>query len=148
MNFPSWSEAYAIGIPLLDQQHAVMFSAIHSICEAHDREGAREGLKAPFDFLKDYTRLHFKTEERLMERLGFPDLQHHRKSHHHLFDEVTRLVFRSQTHGVVIHTDVLPLLQTWLLGHILEEDRAFAEFYRQVDADGNLDLTGFDPTLL
>ena len=79
--------------------------------------------------LVDYTESHFSFEEALMERAGYKELDEHHNVHRKFTMRIESLL-RSTENGEDVAEATLQLLEKWLLHHILEEDRAYADEVR------------------
>jgi hemerythrin len=119
-----WTGKNNLGIPIVDEQHRGIVSAIntfyYSIQEGHDFEA----LKPTMVFLKQYTQLHFATEESLMQKAGYPDFNRHIAIHKRLVQKTTEVGRAS-----LLHNDadlMIRFLKEWWLGHINQEDRKYA----------------------
>jgi len=74
-------------------------------------------------FLAEYVETHFASEEAVMERTGFPDLEAHRAAHEALRNEVRVMVARQ---GWTLTSELLNYLTTWLTTHLDTYDQALA----------------------
>jgi hemerythrin len=76
---------------------------------------------------------HFSDEERLMQRLGFPDLQKHREKHREFTRQVAALTERMQDEGPTqsLVTTVSLTINGWLIEHISRMDRAIGRFVKE-----------------
>lgn len=74
----SWRPEYQLGLEDIDQAHNAIFLAIEAAIESN--EGFAETLAQ--------ARAHFKEEESMMSRLGYPGLQEHRAEHGAYLDAV------------------------------------------------------------
>jgi hemerythrin-like metal-binding protein len=100
--------------------------------ELHDamRQQQGQAVLAPIlDELICYTRIHFTSEEVLMEAFGYPESLLHRIEH----DRLTRTVleFQQQFAGGEVHLSVqlMEFLKSWLVKHILGIDQKYVEFF-------------------
>jgi hemerythrin-like metal-binding protein len=74
----------------------------------------------------DYTFMHFDSEERLMERVAYPDLDAHKEVHLR-FKERVKAIHQQflEKPGALKAEEVLALVQDWFAHHILGEDMRF-----------------------
>ena len=130
---PAINPIYSIGIPEMDAQHAVWIALIHEFKsvaadELHNQERVVAATRA-LDELLNYTASHFASEERLLARYGYPELESHRHQHQVLTAAVSRLrdQVNTMTNGnVPIKLDLLAAV--WLLEHITQDDLRYARF--------------------
>lgn len=127
-----WSDRYAIGIPEIDGQHRELFEAINRLLTACSQGSGKNVLPEIFDFLGNYVVDHFATEERYMEKYGYPALPQHRAIHQNFVH--TFLGFRKQAEaegpGLQLVVRVNQVLVDWLKNHILHVDQEMGKFLR------------------
>ena len=121
-----WSGDNDLGVPIIDEQHKGIVSLINSFYYCL-QEGHEDEIMAPtLEMLLQYTIVHFRTEQRLMERAGYPGLHQHIRLHEALTGETRRIV--QETPARQDADQVLRFLKDWWLGHINTEDRKYAPY--------------------
>ena len=132
-------EKYKIGVPEMDAQHARWiqlienFKRLFSADEESDRRQT-ETLSALRQLL-DYTRSHFESEEKFLERHGYPKLIAHQQRHKELEQAVSRLHDTMQAGRMTLTQPKLNMLSiVWLMEHILKEDADYAKFLANLTA--------------
>ena len=70
-----WNDKYHVGVPIIDEQHRGIVSAINTLFEFIRQGHGQEALKPTFLVLEQYTRLHFITEQRLLQEIEYPNLE-------------------------------------------------------------------------
>ncbi len=120
-----------LGIPDLDQQHRRIVFILNNLNEAvKQADDSKELTSRLFDEMVEYVRFHFRHEERLMARMGYPDELAHTVAHLALMDEVMHLRARFMRGE---EFEVLVLLKDWVLLHIVSSDKRLAEFLSAFD---------------
>lgn len=124
-------------VPLIDMQHLWLIKMVVELEEAL-KVNYDERLNLLVDLLpdvKNYVEEHFAAEEAMMDALGYPAAQGHKKLH----EIFTRTVashdaeYATRTrHGAAI---MVHDLKDWLLTHIVIEDAKFARLCREKSAD-------------
>lgn len=72
-----WDKADAVGVEALDTDHSVIFSLMNHIHEAR-QSGADEGaIGAILKVLLEHAGAHFKREEGVLGKYGYPGLEQH-----------------------------------------------------------------------
>lgn len=125
-----WSDRFALGIDLIDQQHQVLFRLIDQLAKAIQDETSEAELQTIFRKLHDYTLTHFAAEERLMAHYAYPADQNHHESHRALEHSLEQLVERAKTGEPLVSIQTMNFLRLWLYNHIDGTDRQFAEFLK------------------
>jgi hemerythrin len=119
-----WNDRYNVGVPIIDEQHRGIVTAINTLFEFIKQGQGQEALKPTFLVLEQYTQLHFKTEQRLLEEIKYPDLEGHIGLHRKLIDNTGQIKRASLANN---DPDmVMVFLKEWWLGHINKEDRKYS----------------------
>ena len=126
MSAIAWSEDYSVGIPALDDQHRQLFEILNKLDEAIEKNRGQRELTRVLREMVGYTQEHFAFEEKLMAAADFPGLKAHQARHRRIIQKVERFDYELNIEGRRISHQVRDFLQTWLVTHIAEEDRAYA----------------------
>ena len=134
-----WDETMSVGNEEIDGQHRRLLGAINDLYKAIMEgtfttvQGARGKALSDLD---DYISLHFSTEEKHMEKMGFPGLPEHRKLHREFAAQVVRCKNDISGGDFVLTSDILKTMLKWFRDHFLTEDRKYASF---TGSGGNCD---------
>jgi hemerythrin-like metal-binding protein len=121
-----WQERYAVGVAVIDGQHREMLELVNRLLQGL-RDGRERG--ALVETLRELVRAtehNIATEERLMQEHGLSPA-HHADAHTRLLEAIRRFDLRLDPQGLAASAS---WLREWLLGHIDEDDRPFAEQLR------------------
>lgn len=129
----AWREYLSVGVAEIDDQHKLLFEHIDTLLTAYEQGAGSEELRRLFDFLDAYVATHFDDEERLMQRLGFPDLERHREQHQGFIGDLATLKGRMEVEGPTesLITSVGMVTVGWLIEHISVMDRAIGAFAKK-----------------
>ena len=122
-----WTEQVNIGIEAVDQQHQKMVSYINQLDEAYYSGLSRKKLGKIISELVDYTIYHFKSEESLQERAGYPFLKAHQKAHVLYAQGIQDFQSRFEK-GEDISKDMEGLLAKWFFDHLKHDDTDFVQY--------------------
>jgi hemerythrin-like metal-binding protein len=122
----SWSDRYALGVEVIDQQHQRLFRLIDQLAWGIQQGNAEPALQSVFDELSDYTKTHFQTEEQLMAESGFPGGAGHREKHRGLEASLADLVAKASRGEPWVSLETMNFLRQWLYHHIDDTDRQLA----------------------
>lgn len=125
MAFFNWQPALETGIPEIDTQHRRLVELINGLHSAMSTGQARETLDGLVAELIDYTRTHFKTEEELMSRHGYPRLEEHRQLHLSFISQVLEFQQKLGAGQPLGAGEVMGFLKDWLFQHIGRSDRDY-----------------------
>ncbi|MDD5298674.1 MAG: bacteriohemerythrin [Rhodocyclaceae bacterium] len=128
-SFVAWNDALSIGIEDIDDQHKGLIALINDVWKALMSHAAAQNIESIVLDLDDYTCTHFKEEEALQERYGYPGLEAHKESHAFFIGKVKELDARIAA-GEIIGLELLEFLSDWLTYHISIVDRQYADFIR------------------
>ena len=128
-----WQEYLSVGVAKIDLQHKLLFENINALLKAHEEGRGSDEVSRLFFFLDTYVATHFADEERLMQRLGFPDFQKHREQHQAFSGEVAALKERLLSEGPTesLVTSMGLVTTGWLIEHISVMDRAIGRFVKE-----------------
>jgi hemerythrin len=121
-----WQEHYAVGVAVIDGQHREMLELVNRLLQGLRDGREREDLVETLRELVRATEHNVATEERLMQEHGLSPL-HHADAHTRLLEAIRRFDLRLDPQGLARSAS---WLREWLLGHIDEDDRPFAEQLR------------------
>ena len=119
-----WSKENELGVPIIDEQHRGIVSTINSFYYFVQQGHGSEALSPTLNILAQYTNLHFKAEEKLMERAKYPALDDHLTLHKELAKKM--MILARDLISKEDANSLLSLLKSWWLGHINQEDRKYA----------------------
>ncbi len=81
MSFMEWNDKLLTGIKECDEQHKKLVSLINDLYEAMKQGRGKEIIDKILNELASYADYHFSTEEKLMNKYGYPELSIHKKEH-------------------------------------------------------------------
>ena len=125
----AWNDSLVVGSPEIDAQHKQLIGIVNTFLDAMDQGRGDAAIGEALEELRDYTAVHFRDEEALMERIGFPGLDVHRREHNALLDKLGKRLDRIMDERPTVK-DVHVLLKSWLVDHFIGRDTAIAEHLR------------------
>jgi len=96
-----------VDIRAMDDQHGILMDTLNELRLAVVRGGNREEVNHLLKQLVEFTRMHFWSEEQLMEQFDYPELEEHRSEHQRLLMQIQESANKMQ-HGESMH--MRPLL--------------------------------------
>jgi len=122
----AWQEAYECGEPTIDAEHRELFAMANRLIEASSRAQSEPGVfLSMLDLLVVHVRRHFADEEAILGRLGYAELEPHRRAHEGLLRRAGWLRERAQAGEATLGAVVEFLAQDVVARHLLTVDRAF-----------------------
>jgi hemerythrin len=128
-----WGESLSVGVGLIDEQHRKWIERLNEVESAIKSRRGMQQIVSTLDFLSEYTRFHFSTEEKYMVQTGYPGLENHRAKHEELEKTLGNLIEDFKEDGVTekISEAVGTFLGNWLKDHIRVVDQVFAAFLKE-----------------
>lgn len=127
----TWSDKYSVGVKSMDNQHKAMIQMLNELYDAM-MEGNALCITGPLlQRLVEYTKIHFSSEEQLMEANGYPNLAAHHTRHLQLIDEVEKHIESYERQDLFMPIPLLHFLRDWIATHIQKEDRHYGPFVNQ-----------------
>lgn len=126
----AWGEHLSVGVAEIDNQHKALFEKFNAFLASCENGNSADEVRRLFWFLGAYVVTHFSDEERLMQRLGFSEVQRHREAHQDFARQVTTLKERLATEGPTqsLISAAFLTINGWLIEHISRMDRAIGRF--------------------
>jgi hemerythrin len=121
----TWSHACTVGVLAMDDQHGILMDTLNDLRLALVRGSGHNQASELMERLLDYTRMHFASEEKLMERSGFPGLSEHRAAHRGLLEKIHSASYHLQHGEGVRLRPLLNGLRNGYLNHIESMDRQY-----------------------
>jgi hemerythrin len=126
-----WNDSIVLGVPSIDEDHKKLVEMLNELFVACFASQGPTVLGGIVDRLVDYTKYHFKREERLLKEAGYEWLDGHVAEHEKMIGEVEEI--QKELQGGSSHqlsNDTLKFLHHWLTDHIKSEDMEFGPLLR------------------
>jgi len=126
----TWKPGLETGHAKIDEQHRGLTDAYNNLHLAMKQGKGKDELARTLSFLKTYTVEHFRMEEELMDRFGYPGVVEHKGIHGSLVSQVEELCVRFEAGRTALTLPVMDFLEGWLIEHIQGEDVRLAQFLK------------------
>lgn len=131
-----WQYNYTLNDDQIDKQHEKLISEIERLRLLVDEGCANDLLVETFIVVINYAKDHFVDEERLMHKIGFPEMENQEKMHAGFIEKIDDQLLKFRSHKKFEIKELFTFLQLWIENHILVEDRKIADFIAQKGKDG------------
>jgi len=122
-----WKDEYSMGEEKIDEQHKGLFQLSNEIYKLVEKGvNDAEQFRELFMRLNDYTVDHFIYEEMYIEAEGYPQLKEHIAQHLKFSEKLKKIALSLNQDSHI--KDIGEFVTTWLLQHVLNEDRHYKEF--------------------
>ncbi len=123
-----WSDELSTGVVGMDEQHKVLVDMINYIYKLLEEGKRTEAMEFFSDTLVEYVNMHFSEEEKMLERVGYPDLENHKKIHEQFKKLMMDSVPKIKEGNEHEFKTALALVWGWLYSHILKVDKRYGEY--------------------
>ena len=123
-----WRDEYNINVAELDAQHRRIAELVNALHEVVSTQQGKADVVVALQALIEYTRMHFRTEERLMQEYEYSEMEAHRQEHKDLLRQLD-FIAHKLTGGVgpVFSAD-LDVSGDWVMIHLLGSDKRLGLF--------------------
>jgi len=135
-----WHASYSVGVKPIDEQHMELIKLTNKLfnsCMAGQNKTNKAFLDTVHEAV-DYTRYHFGTEERMMERINYPHYANHKKEHIDFVREVLIKVEDFNTGKMLAPLEFVYFLRDWVLHHIAVSDKRLGDYLMALKQTGDL----------
>lgn len=123
-----WNAGFSVNIREIDRQHEKLFGLLNTLYDAMTQGRGKLIMGRVLAELIDYTEYHFGTEEKLFREHAYPDMDSHIAEHRALTSEAKAFKKRFDAQEVVVTSELLQFLKSWLNHHIIGSDRRYTAF--------------------
>jgi hemerythrin len=126
-----WTDNLSVGVKEFDDDHKRlirMINELHGALQDVDAEGkiAEVEIEIALHRLENYFTTHCLSEEKSMERTGFPGLKEHRQEHQKFFAAVAEMSQRFRGSRNPRHaTELMQFMYDWQTDHIFVTDKKY-----------------------
>ena len=133
------TEDMLTGVEEIDNQHRDLLQRVSELIEASKALRGETEIAMLIWFLKRYVRKHFRDEESLQLKAGFPDYRDHKAQHDWFFREVLRFESRYSREGAstAVVVQALTMMGHWMRNHFSNMDGYLAEHLRRMKSRGD-----------
>jgi hemerythrin-like metal-binding protein len=129
------NHACTIGVRAMDDQHGILMDTLNELRLTAVRGSGREQVSEVLDRLIEFTRMHFWSEEQLLEKYGFPSINDHRSEHQRLLAQILQSSHRVQHGDKMQMRPLLCFLREAYAEHIEGMDREYGPWLNERGVD-------------
>lgn len=122
-----WNEKYSTGINVIDEQHQELFKMANELQDSIDSDME---MDRPYMIarLEVYSLYHFTSEEHLMAKCGYNEIDRHLGEHKKFRRKVLKLKKQFiEEEGKETANEFLTFILEWLKHHIMEIDHKYVD---------------------
>jgi hemerythrin len=118
-----WYDAHSINNEELDNHHKTLFNLLNKLYENCMSTDISKSLAPAVEELVSYSNYHFSAEEQYMKSIGYKDIEKQISEHRSFTQRVSRLQKVIDRNDLELTKELIVFLGSWILRHILEEDK-------------------------
>jgi hemerythrin-like metal-binding protein len=126
-----WTDNFSVGVAAMDAQHKTLIAMVNKLIRAPEATTQSATVSELLSAMRDYMLMHFLAEEELMTVHNYPQLEEQRAMHKTFSKKIIRFCIEWAHHNEALPGDMLTYLRSWLLYHILEEDKKYSAFFHE-----------------
>jgi hemerythrin-like metal-binding protein len=119
----------------MDDQHGILMDTTNELRLAVVRGSGREQVSEVLDRLIEFTRMHFSSEEKLMDQYQFPGREEHYTEHQRILAQILQSSHRVQHGEQMQMRPLLCFLRESYSEHIESMDREYGPWLNERDVD-------------
>lgn len=124
-----WTPDLEIGIYEIDLQHRSLVSMANQLHDAIERDKGTRTIDWILEELLLYTKMHFQTEEKYMQRYEHDESAQHKLQHGELLKAMKRFKRKLAADDDNVADELMQFLHGWLAAHLTGSDRALGKAY-------------------
>ena len=119
MGIFKWGAEYELGIPEMDKQHQRWIEIINGFYDNLERKDVDSKVLNMINDVLDYTNYHFTEEEKMMESIGYSELDEQKKMHELITVKMKEYKRKIESKELLLSMTVTNEMKEWLKNHIL-----------------------------
>jgi hemerythrin-like metal-binding protein len=132
MKVCEWNSDYSVGINELDSHHKKLFDILDGLFTLMSEGAEDKSIIKVLDEFLDYTHYHFDEEEKIMSKMGYPDIEQHKRLHRELIQTLKEFQSSAQNGmAIFVATKVANTGMEWLKNHILTVDHKYYDYMKK-----------------
>lgn len=124
-----WGGFFESGNPIIDIEHSALIRLVNEIIYNCTFETDDKLLRTLFDELIFDSKVHFKSEEEILESLEYKCLEEHKKLHKDLMEKALYLKNEFYSGNIKAIELAKFLVQDFIVGHIIKDDFKFFDIF-------------------
>ena len=115
----------------MDKQHMRLVALLNNVYELLRERNREEALELFKRELLSYVEYHLSEEEKFMEKIGYPELDNHRKAHEIFRREIYNLASYIENGDPKAFREALSYALGWIYKHIAKTDKKYGIYAKE-----------------
>lgn len=126
-----WDDSFSVKISSIDEQHQKLIQIINELHDAMLTGKSRTVVGDVLRKILEYTQYHFSYEEKLLEKVHYSDLEHHKELHEAFVNKIADFYNKYINGDILLSIEILEFLLNWLTNHIKGTDTGYTDLMLQ-----------------
>jgi diguanylate cyclase (GGDEF)-like protein/hemerythrin-like metal-binding protein/PAS domain S-box-containing protein len=131
--FSEWDPSWSSGNATIDRQHKNLLFLGKQLVYTTYPDKTRGHIEEEVQNIIREVRQHFETEERLLEKAGYPALDEHKNIHFDLLQKALHIQTLFETGKIDAMTVFSFLIEDFIMNHLLREDIKYFDYIPKED---------------
>lgn len=122
-----WDNSYSVGIDTIDHHHQYLFKLTNTLHDSISKQLGSAQIAEALHALHQYTVVHFREEERMMQHYDYQRIDIHVSQHRYFNEKVSEFWQVFSKSPLSLGFEIIYYLRDWLVDHIQKEDKRLSE---------------------
>jgi hemerythrin-like metal-binding protein len=111
MALVTWDKSFSVSVEKFDKQHQQLFDLLNALHDAMRQGQGQKMVEDAVHQLKTYTITHFRAEEELLRKTGFPGLAAHQAEHQNFAAQVSQFLEQMRSGQITSAMTILTFIK-------------------------------------
>ena len=125
-----WNKKLSVNISEFDEDHKKLVDMLNELYDAIAVGKADNVVPTILLDLIDYTKVHFKREERAFVKYNYPQYEEHKKIHDDFVKQLEDFKVQFRNGTIPVGIPIFNMLLAWVSEHIMKEDKTYTEYLK------------------
>ena len=126
-----WRDDLNVGIDFIDTDHQKLAELLIELSSLLRPGEAQAAALEKLDEIIEFTRQHFRLEERLMMESDYDQFEQHKQTHETLLREIVTRRQKLTEGDEDVRREITGFLERWLMGHIVDSDMQLGAYLKR-----------------
>lgn len=126
-----WRDDLNVGIDFIDTDHQKLAELLIELSGLLRPGEAQVAALEKLDEIIEFTRQHFRLEERLMMESDYDRFEQHKQTHETLLREIVTRRQKLTEGDEDVRREITGFLEHWLMGHIVDSDMQLGAYLKR-----------------
>ena len=123
-----WQDQYSVGIKEMDAQHLKLVELINELYRLLLSNNPDAFVGEILNRLVEYAGVHFQSEEDLLQKYRYPEIEAHKKEHEAFVEKIITYHKQHKKGTLTLSVAIVNFLKDWLKNHINYSDKKYSAF--------------------